>query len=61
MGVKKYKGIRNGRRNMSSLDLGEMRKRRGEKWLLEGVGKRGGGNKEGKLTVGDHGGGEKGE
>ncbi len=31
MGVKKYKGIRNGRRNMSTLDLGEMRKRIPEK------------------------------
>ncbi len=31
MGVKKYKGISNGGGNMSSLDLGEMRKSRGEK------------------------------
>ncbi len=31
MGVKKQKGYRNGRGNMSRLDLGEIRKCRGEK------------------------------
>ena len=59
MGIKKYKPITNGTRNMSALDYKEVTTNVPEKSLTEVLKKNGGRNNQGKITVRHQGGGEK--
>ena len=59
MGIKVYKAITNGRRNMTSLDFAEITTNKPEKSLLAPLPKKAGRNNQGKITVRHHGGGHK--
>lgn len=59
MGIKKYKPITNGTRNMSALDYKEITTNVPEKSLTIALKKHGGRNNTGKITVRHQGGGEK--
>ena len=59
MGIKKFKPITNGTRNMSALDYKEVTTNVPEKSLTEVLKKNGGRNNQGKITVRHQGGGEK--
>ncbi|KSU78439.1 MULTISPECIES: 50S ribosomal protein L2 [Fictibacillus] len=59
MGIKKFKPITNGRRNMTQLDFAEITTDQPEKSLLAPLSKKAGRNNQGKLTVRHQGGGHK--
>ncbi|MDN4076183.1 MULTISPECIES: 50S ribosomal protein L2 [Fictibacillus] len=59
MGIKKFKPITNGRRNMTQLDYAEITTDKPEKSLLAPLSKKAGRNNQGKLTVRHQGGGHK--
>lgn len=59
MGIKKFKPITNGRRNMTQLDFAEITTDKPEKSLLAPLSKKAGRNNQGKLTVRHQGGGHK--
>ena len=59
MGIRKFKPITNGTRNMSALDYKEVTTNIPEKSLTETLKKNGGRNNQGKITVRHQGGGEK--
>ena len=59
MGIKKFKPITNGTRNMSALDYKEITTNVPEKSLTIALKKNGGRNNQGKITVRHQGGGEK--
>ena len=59
MGIKRFKPITNGTRNMSALDFKEVTTNIPEKSLTITLKKKGGRNNQGKITVRHQGGGEK--
>jgi len=59
MGIKKYKPMTNGTRNMSALDYKEITTNVPEKSLTVALRKQGGRNNQGKITVRHQGGGER--
>jgi large subunit ribosomal protein L2 len=59
MGIKKFKPITNGRRNMTQLDFAEITTDQPEKSLLAPLSKKAGRNNQGRITVRHQGGGHK--
>ena len=59
MGIRKYKGTTNGRRNMNGYDFAEITKTTPEKTLLAPLKHKAGRNNSGRMTVRHRGGGTK--